>query len=218
MEREALGYILIQFHAILGAVALIAGAVAVAVQKGSRVHKKSGTVFYYTMLSSALLALVISFLPGHESYFLFTVGLFSSYFLLSGYRSLRFKRFQPESFDKALPILLVIVGVFMIFAPFFIEGVINIVMLSFGIFAVLFGVRDFNTIRKTKKVRKVWLRMHLGNMVGGYISSITAFFVVNNILPGVWNWFIPGLIGGVYIAYWNKKLGRLHSKQKEAIS
>jgi len=43
-------------------------------------------------------------------------------------------------------------------------------------------------------------------MTGGYISAVTAFFVVNEILPGLWNWFIPTLIGSIYIAFWMKKV------------
>ena len=48
--------------------------------------------------------------------------------------------------------------------------------------------------------------MHLGKMMGGYISAVTAFFVVNQIIPGMWNWFVPGVVGGVYISYWMMKL------------
>ena len=45
-------------------------------------------------------------------------------------------------------------------------------------------------------------------MTGGYIAAVTAFFVVNEILPGIANWFVPGVIGGAYIAWWIKSLNR----------
>ena len=43
-------------------------------------------------------------------------------------------------------------------------------------------------------------------MTGGYISAVSAFFVVNDILPGLWNWFMPGIVGGIYINYMIRKL------------
>lgn len=214
MEKEGFYYLLIYFHALLGGFALFIGALALLVQKGSRPHKKYGKMFFFSMLTSAKLAIVISVLPGHESYFLFTIGLFSSYFLVSGFRSIQFKRYKALPFDKGFPIFLALTGVAMIFLPLWMEGKLNLVMLVFGVFAILFGIRDFRTIRNAKKLRKVWLKMHLGNMIGGYIAAVTAFLVVNEILPGLWSWFVPGILGGVYISYWNKKIDRKHELQK----
>jgi hypothetical protein len=42
-------------------------------------------------------------------------------------------------------------------------------------------------------------------MMGGYISAVTAFIVVNQLLPGVYGWIAPGVIGGVLIAVWSNK-------------
>lgn len=214
MEREVFYYLLIYIHALLGGLALIVGGIALAAQKGGRQHKKMGKIFFYSMLSSAILALIISVLPGHQSYFLFTVGLFSSYFLVSGYRSLQFKRLKPEFFDLVLPIFLALTGIAMLVLPYVIDQSINIILAVFGTFGILFGIRDFLTIRDFKKVRKVWLRIHLGNMIGGYIAAVTAFLVVNNVLPDLVAWFLPGIVGGVYISYWNKKISRKHEMQK----
>jgi uncharacterized membrane protein len=110
-------------HAPLGGVALIAGGIALAVKKGNSVHLKAGRVFYYAMLLSALAAFAISVMPEHENPFLFCIGLFSSYFLISGLRSLKLKQ------EK-----------------------------------------------------------------------------VNDVLPWMWNWFLPGILGSVYISYWTRKV------------
>ena len=48
-------------------------------------------------------------------------------------------------------------------------------------------------------------------MTGGYIAAVSAFFVVNQILPGIWNWFVPGIIGSGYITYWMIKLNKKKS-------
>ena len=43
-------------------------------------------------------------------------------------------------------------------------------------------------------------------MIGGYIAASTAFVVVNEFFPSFYGWFIPGIIGGFFIAYWLRKL------------
>ena len=48
------------------------------------------------MLGSAFFALIISVLPHHRSPFLFSIGLFSSYLLISGFRSLKFRTSNPN--------------------------------------------------------------------------------------------------------------------------
>ena len=63
----------------------------------------------------------------------------------------------------------------MIAYPIFWERKINIILLVFGIAGLAFGLRDYHLFKQPKKLRKVWLRMHLGNMIGGYIAAVTAF-------------------------------------------
>lgn len=199
---------LIYIHAILGGIALIAGAIALMVKKGLSTHKKAGKVFFYTMLISAFTALIIAVLPQHENPFLFSIGVFSAYFLISGYRSLNFKQkdFQLNT-DKIIAYLIIFTGLSMLLYPLVFYGKLNVVLSVFGIVGLVFGVRDLMLFRQVEALRKKWLPLHLGKMAGGYIAAITAFFVVNNILPGLLNWFAPGIIGGFYIAYWIRKVG-----------
>lgn len=90
---EQFAEFLIQYiHAPLGGIALLSGGVSLVSKKGSPLHKKSGKVFFYSMLLSAFSALVVSVLPNHESPFLFSIGLFSTYFLVNGIRSLKYKQ------------------------------------------------------------------------------------------------------------------------------
>ena len=94
----------------------------------------------------------------------------------------------------------------MIFFPIYLNGSLNIVLVVFGLTACIFGWRDFYLFRNPDELRLKWLKLHLGKMTGGYISAVSAFFVVNDILPGLWNWFIPGIVGGIYINYMIRKL------------
>jgi len=209
MDMSSLSQLFIYLHAGLGGIALLAGTIALIAKKGNATHKKSGKVFYNSMLSSALLALVISVLPGHESPFLFAIGVFSSYFLLCGYRSLRFKRASVSlRFDKFLAYGIIVTGILMIAYPLISSGKLNIVLAVFGGASLIFGIRDLRLFRDLKRLRKSWLKLHLGKMMGGYIAAVSAFFVVNQVLPGLWNWFTPGVIGGAYITYWMLKLNK----------
>ncbi|MBT6161431.1 MAG: DUF2306 domain-containing protein [Flavobacteriaceae bacterium] len=211
METQKTAEILIYYiHAPLGGIALFAGGIALIAKKGSQLHKKSGKVFFYSMLISAIAAFIISVLPKHENPFLFSIGLFSSYFLISGLRSLQYKQREFElKIDKIIAYLIALTGFSMILYPIVLFSQLNIILTVFGIVGIVFGFRDLKLFRDKERLKKSWLKLHLGKMTGGYISAVSAFFVVNQILPGIWNWFVPGIIGSMYIACWmikqNKK-------------
>lgn len=209
MELEKFIQILIIIHASFGGIALLAGGIALSAKKGRKIHKKSGIVFFYTMLASAIVAFVISVLPNHHSPFLFSIGVFSVYFLLIGYRSIRFKRkiFNLQT-EKIISWTMVFVGLGMILYPIIIVGVLNIVLLVFGIIGSIFALLNLKKYKNREQLRKDWLKSHLGNMTGGYIAAVTAFVVVNNFFPSFYGWFIPGIIGGIFIIYWVRKLDK----------
>jgi hypothetical protein len=200
---------LIYIHAAFGGLALLAGLVALLARKGKAIHKKSGILFYYTMLISAIMALIISTLPNHKSPFLFSIAIFSSYFILTGYRALKFKTNPVKPIDKLLSWVMIITAFTMILFPILLEQKINIVLTVFGIVGLSLSIRDLLMYRQPDKLKKAWLQLHLGKMIGGYIAATTAFVVVNNLFPGIYGWFIPGILGGIYIAYWSQKLKSL---------
>ena len=209
MELEQFIQILIIIHAGFGGIALLAGGIALSTKKGGKIHKKSGIVFFYTMLASAIVAFVISTLPNHHSPFLFSIGVFSIYFLLIGYRSIRFKRKNMSSkTERIISATMMFVAVGMILLPLILQGVLNIVLTVFGGTALIFTIRNLKLYKNPEKLNKSWLKLHLGNMIGGYIAATTAFVVVNNFFPSFYGWFIPGIIGGIFIIYWIRKLNK----------
>ena len=50
-------------------------------------------------------------------------------------------------------------------------------------------------------------------MLVGYISATTAFVVVNQFFPSVYGWFTPGIIGGLLIAYWIRKVNQKNAEK-----
>jgi uncharacterized membrane protein len=205
---------LIYTHAGFGGIALLTGLLALIVKKGSSAHKKTGKLFFYAMLTSAIMALVISVLPNHESPFLFGVGIFSSYFILSGYRALRFKHKNPNlTIDRVISGIMLVSGIAMaLYFPIFHQE-FNIVLAVFGCLGIYGSIRDLRLFGNPEKLQQNWLKLHLGQMTGGYIAATTAFVVVNNFFPSFYGWFIPGIIGSFYIAYWVRKLEKKNTSK-----
>lgn len=199
--------VLIYIHAAFGGIALLTGCIAIIAKKGKSLHKKSGLLFYYAMLLSGIIAMVVAVLPNHENSFLFAVGIFSLYFVLTGKRALSFKTKTPDvRIDQWIAQLMIVTGILMILLPLLLTRTVNIVLLVFASVGILLSIRDLRLYRNPEDLRKAWLKLHLGKMLGGYISASTAFVVVNQFFPSVYSWFIPGIIGGFIIAYWIRKV------------
>lgn len=199
----------IYLHAALGGVALLSGLVALASAKGKKTHRLSGKVFYYTMLACAALAIIIAVLPGHVSEFLFSIGIFSAYSVLMGYRALSYKKAHHDyAVDKILAAIMLLNGVGMVTYTLLLAASKNVVMLTFGIAAIYFAVSDGVAFLHPEKTQKRWLVLHLGKMTGGFIAALTAFVVVNNLLPGVWAWFVPSVVLVPYIVWQSRRLSR----------
>ncbi|WP_025743339.1 hypothetical protein [Aquimarina pacifica] len=201
--------ILIYIHAAFGGISLLTGLISMIAKKGRSVHKKFGLFFFYSMMLSGIIAMIVAVLPNHENPFLFAVGIFSLYFVLTGNRALNFKRKNPSlKIDKSIAIIMIVTGILMISLPIIIANRLNIILVVFALVGIIFSVKDLLLFRKPELLRKKWLKLHLGKMIGGYISATTAFVVVNNFLPSIYGWFVPGIIGGFIIAYWTRRVNK----------
>ena len=203
---ENLATILIVIHASLGTIALISGAIAMLTKKGGLYHKKVGKVFYYSMLWCGISAIIIAVLPNHESGFFIAVGVFSLYFNIAGKRALQFRKPNHNfQIDIWISIIMLFTGVLMILLPVISSGVLHVILAVFGAVGAVFACRDLYVFKHKNLATSKWLALHLSKFIGAYISAATAFIVVNQIIPGVLGWFLPGILGGCVIAYWIKK-------------
>jgi hypothetical protein len=156
---------------------------------------------------SGIIALIVAVLPNHENPFLFAVGIFSLYFVLTGNRALNFKRKNPDlKIDKLISVIMIATGVSMILLPIILTKSINIILVVYAIVGITFSISDLILFRNPERLRKEWLKIHLGKMLGGYISATTAFVIVNEFFPSFYGWFIPGIVGSFIIAYWMRKI------------
>jgi len=206
---------LIYAHAALGGIALLAGSLAIIFKKGSKQHKRSGKLFFIAMLASASLAVIIALIPSHLSPFLFAIGIFSLYLLLSGYRALKFKQEAHNLFlDQTISASMLLAGLLMILIPIVSQSKINIILTVFGSIGVFSAIRDLMLYQHPQRLKRQWLRLHLGNMLGAFIASLTAFLVVNEFFPPLVGWLGPTVLGSFYIAWWNRKLRKSRRKAK----
>lgn len=83
--------ILIYIHGFFGGVGLITGIGSIIVPKGKPLHKKMGKLFSIGMITSSLISLPICWMQKHQNIFLFLIGLFTIYLVISGNRALTFK-------------------------------------------------------------------------------------------------------------------------------
>ena len=134
--------ILIYIHAAFGRIALLTGFISIVAEKGKTIQKKTGIIFFYSMMISGIIALVVAVLPKHESSFLFAVWIFSLYFVLTGNRALKFKRKNLDlKIDKLMSIIMIINGFLMILLPIICRNSMNIVLVVIAIVGIFFRLK-----------------------------------------------------------------------------
>lgn len=212
MNNAEIFRILIIAHAASGGVSLLSGFVAAITNKGSKLHIICGRIFYYSLGSSILLSLIAANMPDHYNPFLFSIGIFSGYFIIIGKRAMLYKCPNHSfSTDRLIHMIMVVTCILVVLVPILVSNTFHIVAGVFGLVGLIFATRNLHDLSNSDQVKKNWLKMHIGNMSGGYIASVTAFVVVSNLLPGVYSWFVPGIIGGIFIFY---SIRKVDSKRK----
>lgn len=195
--------ILLYTHIFLGGVALIAGFIAASIIKGSKWHKKMGTIFHNSILGSIVVSLIISCLLEHYNPFLFCIGVFSAYSVISGKRCL--KSNSPNfrlKIDFYLAYSIIIIGISMIGIGFYLRGDFQTILSVFGILAIISGLADYKKFQNFEKYKSERIEQHIKKITGGYVAAVTAFIVVNGFFPGLWAWFLPTILGGIYASYY----------------
>ncbi|MCF8714846.1 hypothetical protein JM658_08395 [Joostella atrarenae] len=204
--------IFIYVHAFFGGLGLITGLGSVIVKKGGELHRRMGKLFSVGVITSSLISIPISWMPNHENPFLFLIGLFTIYLVVSGNQILTFKskdKKQVKPIDKLisgsmlfLSILMVLYGVF----GFVMGSSANILYAFFGAFGLSLSIKDFLFYKNHNKIKNGWLSNHVGKMIGAFIASVTAFIVAGLGVGSLIAWILPSVLGTFYIIYWRKKL------------
>jgi uncharacterized membrane protein len=207
--------ILLTFHIAGGTLGLVCGTIAVVVIKGKKAHTINGKIFTIGMITAAISALIMSNLPHHYSVFLFAVGGFTLYMVLTGYRIVQLKKqlkenaFPFTAVDYTIMLFGVSFSLFLLFLS--VKGLLQKNMFAivpgvFGLICLNYIRMDLNILLQKKSVKKVWLPNHFTRMMGALIASYTAFLVVNVQIQQQWIlWLLPTAVGSTLIIYFFKK-------------
>lgn len=198
-------------HIGTGAVAVLAGLVAIMTEKGGLAHRRAGKGFVASMAVVAATAIVLYPLgPTRFRLILALIAVFSFYLVFSGYRVLARNRAIHDAapidwIGVAVVVLagfgLVLVGLLWAvrgrsFAPVF---------LVFGGIGTAFGGLDARRfLRDDASGKRVVL--HLQRMLAGYIAAISAVSAVNlTTLPPYVSWLWPTVVGTPLIFWWSRR-------------
>ncbi len=213
---------LLILHIAAGSVAFLAAPLAMYARKGGAWHRRAGRAYAWGMAVALSVAIPISILRPNP--FLFAVALFSGYLVYSGYRALYRKRPDrgqgPAASDTAIAGAAAAIGAAMIawaLAGIAAGGVkLAPVLLVFGFILGGFGARDLVVFRRTfdpARDRQRWFFDHLTRMLAASIATYTAVAVVNlTMLPQLFVWLTPTVIGGAGIAWVTAKYKRRFAK------
>ena len=191
-------------------------------------HILSGTWFYISMYVVGLTALFLSVVKWNP--FLLSIAILSAYLAYSGKQCITYWRLKeqhkPKLWEK-LPVLVAFVtGVLMIGHPLrqmIVYKVLFVpISLIFGLALAGAAVYDFTLYQNPANFaprNKYWLLRHIGMMGGAYISTVTAFLVVNMTSGPAWvPWLGPSIIGSVIISYAiGKWKAKLYKPSKKAV-
>lgn len=202
--------ILIYIHAFFGGIGLITGIGSIVIKKGGKLHKRMGKLFSIGMISSSLISLPICWMPNHQNIFLFLIGLFTIYLVISGNRALSFKtKSKADLLDKLISGTMLFFSVVMISIGFYcqINSIANGILFTFfGGFGLFMTIKDFIFFKNFSETNRNWLSKHIGKMMGALIASITAYIVAGLGIGSLIAWITPSILGTFYIIYWNRKI------------
>jgi len=214
------------FHALVGAIALLTGAVALLAPKGKTAHNGAGKIYFWAM---TLVFVTGIFIAGYRfNRFLFFIAFLSYYSVFSGLRWLKLKQMhkgqRPEWYDWAagginslVNLVFIGLGLYYLLRPSAnIPGAL--LSIGFGVGGLAISYANLKSFFIPPKGGPYWYTAHLGNMGGAYIATFTAFLATMvsryEFMNPYFAFVLPSLIGVPFLIYWTQRIERKFSKVK----
>ena len=192
-------------HIAAGVLALSAGLVAIATEKGGRRHVRAGRIYVGSMAVVVTTALPLAAVDA--DYFLFSIAVFSGYLVFTGWRVLARKRPEPgvaSPVDWAANLTMVGFGLAMVGlggANLLDGDGLGVALVVFGAIGLALAGGQVWSIYSPPEDPREWFSRHIVFMGAGYIATVTAAVTVNLVmLPPVLRWVGPTLVGTPLIA------------------
>jgi len=172
------------FHILAGALGLVLGAVALSATKGATLHRRSGIVFVYAMLTMSVSAIMMASLRGVAPAVNIPAGLLTAYLVITALTALRPRTAASRLVD--LGAMLVAFGVGLISVALGLEAlargirtnwIVSIPFLVLGVVGLLAGASDLHLMRSEGMGGAPRLARHLWRMCFALLIAATAFFL-----------------------------------------
>lgn len=205
---------ILYLHIVVGTVSLIMGFFAIVSAKGKKWHRRSGKIYFYAMTGVFITGLIVAGFRFNR--FLFLIAFLSYYSVFCGVRFLKLKKIhkqqKPKWFDWLAGILNAVANIIFIGLGFF-YGTKNgftsggvLLSIGFGVGGLLISYTNLKPFVVKPNKNYHWYLSHMGNMMGGYIATITAFLSTMvtrfDIMNPYLAFAIPSLIGIPLLLYW----------------
>lgn len=206
-------------HILSGSLALLFGPIAMFNQDGGPLHRFSGKIYFWSMMTIFVTSIVLSVL--RQNLFLFMVGIFSCYLVLTAYRALSLKLLhkgqKAAAIDWVILILSALAGSGLLAMGLWLIAVkgnlFGLVPFTFGSILMLGVKSDYKRFTVPPEKKNHWLIKHIAGMMGGYIATLTAFLVQNvRFEPGFVGWLLPTVIISPFIAITVRKFQKGRGK------
>lgn len=221
-------------HVVAGALGLVSGYVALAASKGAPLHRKSGTLFVYVMVTMSITGLLVSAVRGVAPAINIPTALLTFYLVLTGMTTVGPRAGWSRAFDTGAMILAFGIGA--LCAALAIRGLgiggaeagMAYPLVLFGVAAVVGGIGDRRVLRDGPLKGAPRLRRHLWRMCFAMFLSSIAFYLGPDRLPEALQ-ILALRVGAVLlplgaIAYWKWRMRakrsiatRVHLAAPEAI-
>ena len=215
---------LLIIHVAAGVISLVTGLISILSLKGSKVHKKSGKIYFYSMTIVFVTAIIIASYRFNR--FLFLIAFLSYYSVFTGVRKLRLKNLhknqKPKWYDWTAGIINGIANLFFIGLGiyysiengFFSGGAL--LSVGFGIGGLLISYVNLKPFIIKPNKSYHWYLSHIGIMFGGYIATSTAFLSTliskYEIMNPFLGFALPSIIGVPLLIYWINKTEKTFKK------
>ena len=177
---------LLQLHILAGGLAIITGGTALAATKGGVLHRKSGVVFVYAMLTMGISASILAFNKGGFTHPNFLGGFMAAYFVITAFLSVRATSVWSRPVNVAGAIFALVYAI-LVFARgvramgrphFTINGVPAAMLFFLATILALAFVGDLRIVRFGAPGGTARLRRHLWRMCFGLFIAAGSFFSI----------------------------------------
>jgi len=207
-------------HIAAGGTSLITGAGALLAKKGGQAHRKVGGIYFWAMTLVFITGITLATYQFNR--FLFLIAFISYYSVFCGVRILKLKQLhkgqRPQWYDwlagglnTIANLLFVGLGLYYLFRAGGLHAG-GLLSMGFGLGGLVLSYVNLKPFIVQPKRSWLWYTAHIGNMMGGYIATTTAFLSTIVTRYDLMNPFLafalPSLIGVPMLIIWTKRVAR----------